>query len=125
VLLSLDGVSGERLARLLAEKRLPAGGLAGLADSGFVAVRSVPCTPSLTPTAHATHVTGALPRDTDIVGNVLLDPTKPFGARRTGFDTPLRAETLCEAAARQGKRVGVMAYPHAAGTRPRAARGSA
>ena len=118
MLLSLDGISGERLARLLAEKKLPPGGLAGLADSGFFAVRSVPCTPSLTPAAHATHVTGALPRDTGIVGNVLLDPTRPFGARRTGFDTPLRAETLCEAAARQGKRVGVMAYPHAAGTPP-------
>jgi predicted AlkP superfamily pyrophosphatase or phosphodiesterase len=117
VLLSIDGMSGERLARLLADRgKLPAGGLAGLVETGFFAVRSVPCTPSLTPAAHATHVTGALPRETGIVGNVLLDPEKPFGARRSGFDTPLRAETLCEGARRQGKRVGVMAYPHAAGT---------
>jgi hypothetical protein len=119
VLVSVDGMGGERLSRLLAEReRLPAGGLQRLADTGFYAVRSIPSTPSLTPAAHATHVTGASPRDTGIVGNSLLDFSKPFGARRTGFDTPLRAETLCEAARRQGKRVGVMAYPHAAGTPP-------
>jgi hypothetical protein len=112
-------MGGERLSRLLAEPgKLPAGGLRRLADTGFYAVRSVPSTPSLTPAAHATHVTGASPRDTGIVGNSLLDFSKPFGTRRTGFDTPLRAETLCEAAKRQGKRIGVMAYPHAAGTPP-------
>ncbi|HKA36268.1 MAG TPA: alkaline phosphatase family protein, partial [Thermoanaerobaculia bacterium] len=119
VLVSMDGMSGVRLARLLSEPgKLGTKGLRRLADSGFFAVRSVPCTPSLTPAAHATHITGALPRDTGIVGNVLLDPGKPFGARRNGFDTRLRAETLCEAARRQGKRVGVMAYPHGEGTPP-------
>ncbi|MDQ6891679.1 MAG: alkaline phosphatase family protein [Acidobacteriota bacterium] len=119
ILVSVDGMGGERLSRLLAERgKLPAGGLARLADTGFYAVRSIPSTPSLTPAAHATHVTGASPRDTGIVGNSLLDFSKSFGSRRTGFDTPLRAETLCEAARRQGKRVGVMAYPHAGGTPP-------
>ncbi|MEP6767636.1 MAG: alkaline phosphatase family protein [Acidobacteriota bacterium] len=119
VLISIDGMSGLRLERLLAKPgALPAGGLKELADRGFFAVRSIPSTPSLTPAAHATHVTGALPRDTGIVGNFLMDRGKPFGTRRTGFETPLRADTLCEAARRQGKRVGVMAYPHAAGTPP-------
>jgi predicted AlkP superfamily pyrophosphatase or phosphodiesterase len=115
----MDGTSGVRLQRLLSEAgKLGTKGLRRLADSGFFAVRSVPCTPSLTPAAHATHVTGALPRETGIVGNVLMDPGKPFGTRRSGFDMPLRAETLCEAARRQGKRVGVMAYPHGEGTPP-------
>jgi hypothetical protein len=110
-------MAGERLVRLLSEPgRLPAGGLRRLADTGFFAERSIPSTPSLTPAAHATHVTGATPRDTGIVGNYLLDFSKPFGTRRSGFDVPLRAETLCEAARRQGRRVGVIAYPHAAGT---------
>jgi len=119
VLVSVDGMAGERLERLLGEPdKLGAGGLRRLVDRGFYAVRSIPSTPSLTPAAHATHVTGAVPRDTGIVGNYLLDPTKPFGSRRSGFDVPLRAETLCEAAHRQGKRVGVIAYPHAAGTPP-------
>ncbi len=117
VLISIDGMSGQRLERLLATPgALPAGGLQDLADRGFFAVRSVPSTPSLTPAAHATHVTGALPRDTGIVGNSILDRAKPFGTVRSGFETPLRAETLCEAARRQGRRVGVMAYPHGAGT---------
>lgn len=119
VLISVDGMSGVRLARLLSQPgKLPAGGLSRLVDAGFFAVRSIPSTPSLTPAAHATHVTGAPPRDTGIVGNAMLDPTRPFGAQRSGFVVPLRAETLCEAARRQGKRVGVMAYPHAAGAVP-------
>jgi predicted AlkP superfamily pyrophosphatase or phosphodiesterase len=119
VLLSFDGVSGTRLERLLAQpSKLPAGGFARLAAHGFFAVRSVPVSPSLTSAAHAAHVTGALPRDTGIVGNELLDPGKPFGARLSSFDAPLRAETLCEAGARQGRRSGVMAYPHAGGTPP-------
>ncbi|MCA1582731.1 MAG: alkaline phosphatase family protein [Acidobacteria bacterium] len=119
VLISIDGMSGLRLEGLLARPgALPAGGLKDLVDTGFFAVRSVPSTPSLTPAAHATHVTGALPRDTGIVGNSLMDRSRPFGTKRTGFETPLRADTLCEAAHRQGRRVGVMAYPHAAGTPP-------
>ncbi len=119
VLISIDGMSGQRLERLLETPgALPARGLNDLAARGFFAVRSVPSTPSLTPAAHATHVTGALPRDTGIVGNSILDRSKPFGSPLNGFDTPLRAETLCEAAHRQGRRVGVMAYPHGAGTPP-------
>ena len=119
MLVSFDGTSGTRLAKLLSEPgKLGKAGFRRLAETGFFSVRSIPCTPSLTPAAHATHITGALPRDTGIVGNVLLDPSKPFGARRSGFDTPLRAETLCEAARRQGKRVGMMAYAHGNGTPP-------
>lgn len=112
-------MSGERLVRLLARPgALPAGGLAHLVHDGFFAERSIPSTPSLTSAAHATHVTGALPRDTGIVANSFLDRTKPFGTKLSGFDARLRADTLCEAAHRQGKRVGVMAYPHGAGTPP-------
>ena len=119
VLVSVDGMGGQRLASLLAQPgRLPSRGLARLVESGFYAERSIPATPSLTSTAHATHVTGALPRDTGIVGNWILDRTQPFGTKRSGFDAPLRADTLCEAARRQGKRVGVIAYPHAAGSPP-------
>lgn len=62
-----------------------------------------------------THVTGALPRDTGIVSNWMLDPTRPFGTSISGFDAPVRADTLWEAARRQGKRVGVMRYPAADG----------
>jgi predicted AlkP superfamily pyrophosphatase or phosphodiesterase len=98
--------------------KLPNGAFRRLAARGFHAVRSLPPTPSLTAVSHVTHVTGALPQTTGIVSNVLLDPTKPFGTTISGFFAPIRAETLWQAARRQGKRVGVMLYPGADGNGP-------
>jgi predicted AlkP superfamily pyrophosphatase or phosphodiesterase len=98
--------------------KLPIGAFRRLAARGFHAVRSVPPTPSLTAVSHITHVTGALPQATGIVSNLMLDPRKPFGATISGFFAPIRAETLWQAARRQGKRVGVMLYPGADGSGP-------
>lgn len=119
VLISFDGLSGERLESFLADPaKLPAGGFRRLAARGFHAVRSHPPIPSLTAVSHITHVTGALPDETGIVSNVMRDFTKPFPATISGFAAPIRAETLWEAARRQGKRVGVMLYPGADGNGP-------
>jgi predicted AlkP superfamily pyrophosphatase or phosphodiesterase len=119
VLVSFDGVAGERLEAMLDDPaKLPAGAFRRLAARGFHAVRSVPPTPSLTAVSHITHVTGALPQVTGIVANTMLDPTKPFGTTISGFFAPIRAETLWQAARRQGKRVGVMLYPGADGNGP-------
>jgi predicted AlkP superfamily pyrophosphatase or phosphodiesterase len=119
VLISFDGVGGERLASLLEEPdKLPYGGFRRIADRGFYARRSRPPTPSLTAVAHVTHVTGALPQATGIVANEMLDPSRPFGTKLSGFDAPIRAETLWQAARRQGKRVGVVCYPGADGRTP-------
>ena len=116
VLISFDGVAGERLEQLLADpSKLPLGAFRRLAARGFHAVRSRPPTPSLTAVSHITHVTGALPQVTGIVSNSMLDPTKPFGTTISGFFAPIRAETLWQAARRQEKRVGVMLYPGADG----------
>ena len=98
--------------------KLPLGAFRRLADRGFHAVRSRPPTPSLTAVSHITHVTGALPQVTGIVSNSILDPTKPFGATISGFFARIRAETLWQAARRQGRRVGVMLYPGADGNGP-------
>ncbi len=119
MLISFDGVSGERLDALLDDPaKLPAGGFRRLAERGFHAVRSLPPTPSLTAVSHVTHVTGALPEKTGIVSNVLRDFSKPFPATISGFFAPIRAETLWQAARRQGKRVGVILYPGADGNGP-------
>src|SRR5262249_50631697 len=58
------------------------------------------------------------PDATGIVSNTMLDRSKPFGATVSGFDAPIRADTLWEAARRQGKRVGVIFFPGADGTSP-------
>ena len=117
VLISFDGVAGQRLEQLLADPgRLTAGGYRRIAARGFLAGRSVPPTPALTAVSHITIATGALPQATGIVSNLMLDRSKPFGATITGFDAPIRADTLWQAARRQGKRVGVMLFPGADGT---------
>lgn len=119
VLISFDGVAGERLERLMADPaKLPAGGFRRLAARGFHAVRSHPPTPSLTAVSHIVHVTGALPDRNGIVSNFLRDLSRPFPATISGFSAPIRAETLWEAARRQGRRVGVLLYPGADGNGP-------
>jgi predicted AlkP superfamily pyrophosphatase or phosphodiesterase len=118
-MISFDGVSGTRLTRLLSEPgKLPAGGYARLAERGLLAERMQPPTPSLTAVSHVTLATGALPWQTGIVSNTILNREKPFPATISGFDAPIRAETLWEAARRQGKRVGSMLFPGADGKTP-------
>ena len=119
VMISFDGVSGTRLTRLLSEPgKLAAGGYARLAERGLLAERMQPPTPSLTAVSHVTLATGALPWQTGIVSNTILDREKPFPATISGFDAPIRAETLWEAARRQGKRVGSVLFPGADGKTP-------
>jgi predicted AlkP superfamily pyrophosphatase or phosphodiesterase len=119
VLISFDGVAGQRLEQLLADSgKLTAGGYRRITARGFLAGRSVPPTPALTAVSHITIATGALPQTTGIVSNLMLDRSKPFGATISGFDAPIRADTLWEAARRQGKRVGVVLFPGADGTTP-------
>jgi predicted AlkP superfamily pyrophosphatase or phosphodiesterase len=118
-MISFDGVSGTRLARLMSTPgKLPAGGYARLAERGLFAERARPPTPALTAVSHVTLATGALPWQTGIVSNTMLDRTKPFPATISGFDAPIRADTLWEAARRQGKRVGSMLFPGADGQTP-------
>jgi predicted AlkP superfamily pyrophosphatase or phosphodiesterase len=119
VLISFDALGGDRLQALLARPgALPAGGFRRIAERGFVADRAVPPTPALTAVSHITIATGALPASTGIVSNTMLDRSKPFGTTISGFDAPIRAETLWEAAHRQGKRVGSMLFPGADGKVP-------
>lgn len=119
VLLSFDGLGGERLAGLSREGRLGAGGFSAFFQRGLVAGRAVTVTPSQTSVAHASAITGAPPSATGIVANVFHRAGDPFGSTIGGFDAEIGVETLWEAALRQGKRVGVLTYPGADGTTAR------
>ena len=116
VVISFDGLGGVRLNELLSQGKLRAGGFSAIAERGLLAGRAVDITPSLTPSAHIAAITGASPARNGIVGNHFREPGSAFGAETTGFLAPIEAETLWEAAHRQGRRVGVLLYPGADGT---------
>lgn len=116
VLVSFDGLGGVRLNDLLASGALDAGGFSAVAARGLLAGRAVDVTPSLTPSAHISAITGALPSRTGIVANQFREPGSPFGTHTSGFAAPIESETLWEAARRQGRRVAVLLYPGADGT---------
>ena len=100
---------------LLAEGKLRAGGFAAFAERGLLAGRAIDVTPSLTPSAHISAITGAPPSRTGIVGHYFHEPGTPFGRTTDGFAATIETETLWEAGKRQGKRVGVVLYPGADG----------
>lgn len=115
VVVSFDGLGGVRLNELLAAGALTAGGFSAFATRGLLAGRAVDVTPSLTPVAHISAITGALPSRTGIVANQFREPGSPFGTHATGFVATVGTETLWEAARRQGRRVAVLLYPGADG----------
>ena len=119
VAISFDGLGGVRLNELLAAGALDAGGFAAFAARGILAGRAVDVTPSLTPVAHLSAITGAPPAKTGIVANQFREPGSPFGTHTSGFTAPIGSETLWEAARRQGRRVGVVTYPGADGATER------
>src|SRR6185369_6291422 len=71
----------------------------------------VPVNPTLTAPNHISLATGYAAGLTGIVSNRFHPPTAPWGAVVSGFAAPIGTETLWEAARRQGKRVGCMAWP--------------
>ncbi len=119
ILLSLDGASAHELHRLHDEGAFSAGGFARFFAEGQVAERLIPVNPSLTAPNHISLATGYTADRTEIVGNVFHRPGAPFLETVSGFAAPIETETLWEAARRQGKRAGVMAWPGADDTGPR------
>ena len=119
VLLSLDGTAAQELHRLQVAGRLAGGGFERFFERGEVAGGLVPVNPTLTAPSHASLVTGYPPASTGIVSNSFHIPGEPFLERANGFSVPIEAETLWEAAQRQGKRVGVVTWPSADDAGPR------
>lgn len=106
VLVSVDGAADWLVDDLLARGVLPPdGAFARLARSGVRAEALTPIAASLTAPAHVAMFTGAYPESNGIVSNIFLEPGDPISRESSGYTAPIEAETLWEAARRQGKRV--------------------
>lgn len=113
VLMSFDGLGADALA---AQADLPAFG--GLQRDGGSA-RIIPVNPTATSVTHATILTGAQPNVHGIVANRFHVPGTPPEQAAQGLETTIDAETLVEAARRQGKRVGTVPFPSVDARTPR------
>jgi predicted AlkP superfamily phosphohydrolase/phosphomutase len=119
VLLSLDGFAAVRNRDLLARGayRDP-DGVTAFETAGMVVERAIPVDPPLTAASHIAIATGAFPDRTGIVSNVFHLPGTTINDGVSGFTAPIAAETLWQAVRRQGKRVGVLAFPGCDGRGP-------
>ncbi|HWJ54956.1 MAG TPA: alkaline phosphatase family protein, partial [Vicinamibacterales bacterium] len=118
ILISLDGAAAADLERLQASGAFE-GGLARLFAAGESARYSLPVSPAATSVNHASMASGYPPSRTGIVSNAFHVAGQPIGERATGLATPSETENLWAAARRQGKRVGVVAFPGADPAGPR------
>ncbi len=118
LLLSLDGGAAADLERLRNAGEL-SGGLARLLAEGESAKYSLPVSPAATSVNHASMATGYPPARTGIVSNAFHVPGQPLGERTAGLSMPSETEALWSAARRQGKRVGVVAFPGVDASGPR------
>ena len=118
LLLSLDGAAVDTLMALDRDGALGAGGFSRFLGAGEVA-RLVPVNPTLTAPNHVSLATGRVAGDTGIVANSFHPAGAPWPRAVSGFDAPIAAETLWEAARRQGRRVGIVTWPGADGTEER------
>lgn len=110
VLVSFDGLGWEELQKMRAAGVTTAEGWEGIASGGFTA-RMIPVSPTLTSVTHISMATGAVPDETGIVSNSFHMPGEPVAEWASGFEVPIEAETIWEAAQRAGKRVGAITYP--------------
>ncbi len=119
VLVSVDGAADWLVDDLLARGVLPPdGAFARLARTGARAEALVPVAASLTAPAHVAMFTGAYPESNGIVSNAFLAPGDPISRESSGFTASIEAETLWEAARRQGKRVSCVGAVGATATGP-------
>jgi hypothetical protein len=116
ILISFDGAQPEVIEKLLEQRKLPRnGGFAELIDKGTRAQGMTSVLPTLTATNHITIATGAYPERTNIPMNTFHDTESPLTATTSGFSAAIGAETLWEAAKRQGKKVVTIAFAGADG----------
>ena len=116
ILISFDGAQPQVIEKLLKSGKLPAnGGFAKLISEGTQAQGMTAVLPTVTATNHITLATGAYPERTNIPANTFHLTDTPLTATTSGFGTEIEAETLWEAAKRQGKKVITIAFAGADG----------
>jgi len=119
VLVSHDGVGADLAWDWLANGvAAEPQGIGAMVEQGFAARRVRMVDPTLTAVNHISLATGAQPGTTGIVCNYFHLADHPIARGISGFSAPIHAETLWQAARRQGKRVGVLTWPGADGTSP-------
>src|SRR4030095_6600919 len=106
ILISFDGAQPEVIKRLIRRGKLPwNGGFARLIREGTRADGMNSVLPTVTATNHISIATGAYPERTNIPANTFHDTRTSLTATTSGFGAPIDAETLWEAAQKQGKKV--------------------
>ena len=116
VMVSYDGVGADLAWRWIGDGTAASpDGLRGLAESGLSAERLRMVDPTLTAVNHATLVTGRNGAGTGIVSNWFRRPGTPIDERVSGFTASSDAETLWEAARRNGLTVATLVWPGADG----------
>jgi predicted AlkP superfamily pyrophosphatase or phosphodiesterase len=119
IVVSLDGISAAKVDAFLASGVLPPGGaLAQMARSGVRAAGLVPLNVSVTVPAHVAMYTGALPAKTGIPAAGYVSAGRPVTEGTNALRAPIGAETLWQAAMRQGKTVGCVRVMGADGASP-------
>jgi predicted AlkP superfamily pyrophosphatase or phosphodiesterase len=116
ILISFDGAQPEVIEKLIEQRKLPRdGGFAELIDRGTRARGMTSVLPTLTAPNHITIATGAYPARTNIPMNTFHDTKGPLTVTTSGFSAAIGAETLWEAARRQGRKVVTIAFAGADG----------
>ncbi len=119
VLIAARGAADWRMDAYLASGVLPpTGGFARLLRAGASAETLSPIEGALTAVSAASFITGAYPERHGIVANSFHKQGDPLGSETNGMSSYLQAETLVEAALRQGKRVINLAPINANGSQP-------
>jgi hypothetical protein len=114
VLLSFDGLGADELQAFGAGETFTR-----LAAEGTRVERVTPTTPTVTASTHTAILTGAPSERSGIVANKFHLAGTPPAQTATGLDTEIDVETIVEAARRQGKRVGTIAFPTIDAASPR------
>lgn len=114
LVISLDGLDARYLLKR-DEYNLKIPTLRRLSNEGVTASGVVSVYPSVTYPNHTTMVTGVRPSRHGIYGNEVFDASSPQTRNGHWFARDIKADTLWDAAAREGLTVGMVSWPVAGG----------